>query len=135
MLRLTQNAGKQPGKRHLAHLILKSAYLVLQDTRATVALIPGQPKVCKAQRSATRLTNEFPAKQCYHCQGLGHVQADCPTLRISGAASRCYSCGQAGHIAVSKRQFLYTLLYTLTLLAQLSQSNSKRRPTWWWWSR
>src|SRR5437899_2057962 len=27
------------------------------------------------------------AKQCYHCQGLGHVQADCPTLRISGGAT------------------------------------------------
>lgn len=43
------------------------------------------------------------AKQCYHCQGLGHVQADCPTLRISGAGTgggRCYSCGQPGHLAV-----------------------------------
>jgi len=42
-----------------------------------------------------------PAKQCYHCQGLGHVQADCPTLRISGgpAGGRCYSCGQIGHLA------------------------------------
>ena len=42
------------------------------------------------------------AKQCYHCQGLGHVQADCPTLRISGAGTgggRCYSCGQPGHLA------------------------------------
>ena len=41
------------------------------------------------------------AKQCYHCQGLGHVQADCPTLRITGGAAggRCYSCGQMGHIA------------------------------------
>lgn len=43
------------------------------------------------------------AKQCYHCQGLGHVQADCPTLRLSGGAAggRCYSCGQMGHLAVS----------------------------------
>lgn len=43
------------------------------------------------------------AKQCYHCQGLGHVQADCPTLRISGAGTgggRCYSCSQPGHLAV-----------------------------------
>jgi len=42
-------------------------------------------------------------KQCYHCQGLGHVQADCPTLRISGAAAggRCYSCGNPGHLAVN----------------------------------
>ena len=42
------------------------------------------------------------AKQCYHCQGLGHVQADCPTLRLSGAGTggRCYSCGQPGHLAV-----------------------------------
>lgn len=42
-------------------------------------------------------------KQCYHCQGLGHVQADCPTLRISGAGTgggRCYSCSQPGHLAV-----------------------------------
>lgn len=43
-----------------------------------------------------------PAKQCYHCQGLGHVQADCPTLRLSGGTGggRCYSCGQMGHLAV-----------------------------------
>ncbi|KAJ6264394.1 hypothetical protein Dda_0540 [Drechslerella dactyloides] len=48
------------------------------------------------------LTSSFlTAKQCYHCQGLGHVQADCPTLRINGAATsgRCYSCGQPGHLA------------------------------------
>lgn len=47
-------------------------------------------------------TDEIAAKQCYHCQGLGHVQADCPTLRISGAqGGRCYSCGQVGHLARS----------------------------------
>jgi cellular nucleic acid-binding protein len=42
------------------------------------------------------------AKQCYHCQGLGHVQADCPTLRLNSGPSngRCYSCGQSGHLAV-----------------------------------
>ena len=49
------------------------------------------------------ITDILVAKQCYHCQGLGHVQADCPTLRISGASTggRCYSCGQPGHLAVS----------------------------------
>ncbi|KAG7101266.1 DNA-binding protein HEXBP like [Verticillium longisporum] len=33
--------------------------------------------------------------------GLGHVQADCPTLRLSGAGTsgRCYNCGQPGHLA------------------------------------
>ncbi|KAK3347216.1 hypothetical protein B0T25DRAFT_297211 [Lasiosphaeria hispida] len=42
------------------------------------------------------------AKQCYHCQGLGHVQADCPTLRLSGTGSvgRCYNCGLTGHFIV-----------------------------------
>ena len=44
-------------------------------------------------------------KQCYHCQGVGHVQADCPTLRLSGASTSgvCYSCGQPGHLAVCHR--------------------------------
>jgi hypothetical protein len=42
------------------------------------------------------------AKQCYHCQGLGHVQAECPTLRLSGAGAgnRCYNCDSIGHLAV-----------------------------------
>ncbi|PWY77118.1 hypothetical protein BO70DRAFT_363670 [Aspergillus heteromorphus CBS 117.55] len=40
------------------------------------------------------------AKQCYNCQGLGHVQADCPTLRLNGANGRCYNCSQPGHLAV-----------------------------------
>ena len=59
-------------------------------------------------------------KQCYHCQGLGHVQADCPTLRISGAGTgggRCYSCGQPGHLAVRTpasciRSFSLTVMYS-----------------------
>lgn len=46
----------------------------------------------------------FPlAKQCYNCQGLGHVQADCPTLRLNGGSNgRCYNCSQVGHLAVSR---------------------------------
>ncbi|QSS61986.1 zinc knuckle domain-containing protein [Histoplasma capsulatum] len=34
-------------------------------------------------------------------KGLGHVQADCPTLRISGGATggRCYICHLPGHLA------------------------------------
>jgi hypothetical protein len=53
-----------------------------------------------ANPSRTR-TDEQIAKQCYHCQGLGHVQADCPTLRLSGAGTsgRCYSCNLPGHLA------------------------------------
>lgn len=48
------------------------------------------------------------AKQCYHCQGLGHVQADCPTLRISGGTTggRCYICHLPGHLAVRVSLFL-----------------------------
>lgn len=49
------------------------------------------------------LPRSTEAKQCYHCQGLGHVQADCPTLRLTGAGSnRCYNCNQPGHLAVSQ---------------------------------
>ncbi|EGS20206.1 uncharacterized protein CTHT_0047210 [Thermochaetoides thermophila DSM 1495] len=34
-------------------------------------------------------------------RGLGHVQAECPTLRLGGAAAanRCYNCDQPGHLA------------------------------------
>ncbi|KFY83438.1 hypothetical protein V498_08077, partial [Pseudogymnoascus sp. VKM F-4517 (FW-2822)] len=39
------------------------------------------------------------AKQCYSCSGIGHVQADCPTLRLAGTSGRCYSCGLPGHLA------------------------------------
>lgn len=56
------------------------------------------------------------AKQCYHCQGLGHVQADCPTLRLSGAGAgggRCYNCNQPGHLAV-RRSHLYIFVRSLT---------------------
>ncbi|KAI9728319.1 MAG: hypothetical protein M1834_007723 [Cirrosporium novae-zelandiae] len=71
---------------------------------------PGED-TCALSKTTTNISlghesNQCPhprtteTKQCYHCQGLGHVQADCPTLRISGAASgRCYSCGQPGHLA------------------------------------
>ena len=50
---------------------------------------------------AIRHPRTTETKQCYHCQGLGHVQADCPTLRLSGGVGggRCYSCGQPGHLA------------------------------------
>ncbi|KAI5306742.1 hypothetical protein KEM56_007368, partial [Ascosphaera pollenicola] len=40
-------------------------------------------------------------KQCYHCQGVGHVQSDCPTLRLQGGAPgvNCYICNLPGHVA------------------------------------
>jgi cellular nucleic acid-binding protein len=67
------------------------------------APIPAPPRVrhtSRYHRPYTLLISS-PAKQCYHCQGLGHVQADCPTLRLSGAGTsgRCYSCGLTGHLA------------------------------------
>lgn len=75
-------------------------------TRATTAHTQGQLRVsllCLPYTFGEKHTLTMdPAKQCYHCQGLGHVQADCPTLRLSGGppGGRCYSCGQAGHLAV-----------------------------------
>ncbi|KAF2812955.1 uncharacterized protein BDZ99DRAFT_246591 [Mytilinidion resinicola] len=65
---------------------------------------PARPRVrlpITPRHTVPSLTHST-AKQCYHCQGLGHVQADCPTLRLSGAGTsgRCYSCGQPGHLAV-----------------------------------
>lgn len=54
------------------------------------------------ESSECPLPRTTEAKQCYHCQGLGHVQADCPTLRISGAGAtgRCHNCQQFGHYIV-----------------------------------
>lgn len=79
------------------------------------------------------------AKQCYHCQGLGHVQADCPTLRLSGAGAgggRCYNCNQPGHLAVSRASVSVPPCLVLTiplskLIARLPQPS--RRWYWPWW--
>lgn len=77
----------------------------------TAARIHGPQKVSSqlvvAMPSRSYSLMSGTAKQCYHCQGLGHVQADCPTLRLSGAQSggRCYTCGQPGHLAVCIRYF------------------------------
>ena len=103
--------GKQPGKYtfcscarevHHPHMYLTT----LQDTNRMAAPILAPPTV-RALENLHQICEEKAniriAKQCYHCQGLGHVQADCPTLRISGAGTgggRCYSCGQPGHLAV-----------------------------------
>lgn len=60
------------------------------------------------------LPRSTEAKQCYHCQGLGHVQADCPTLRLSGAGTgRCYNCNQEGHLAVSFE--IISVIYALLM--------------------
>lgn len=100
---------KQPGKSGVVgdgHM--QETDRCLKATRAITAHTPGQPRVSISSKTSyfegKRLTMD-PAKQCYHCQGLGHVQADCPTLRLSGGAAggRCYSCGQAGHLAVRSR--------------------------------
>ena len=39
------------------------------------------------------------------------MQADCPTLRLSGAGTsgRCYNCGQPGHLAVCSPNCLRSL--------------------------
>lgn len=63
------------------------------------------------------------AKQCYNCQGLGHVQADCPTLRLNGGSNgRCYNCSQVGHLAVSP--FFHKLDYIADGEADISLSSA-----------
>ena len=65
-------------------------------------LRPESDRLIGHESNGCPLPRTTEAKQCYHCQGLGHVQADCPTLRLSGAGTsgRCYNCGQPGHLAV-----------------------------------
>lgn len=69
---------------------------------ANLCALPPTGKQPGHESNGCPLPRTTEAKQCYHCQGLGHVQADCPTLRLSGNATsgRCYSCGQPGHLAV-----------------------------------
>lgn len=81
-------------------------------------------------------SNECPmprttkAKQCYHCQGLGHVQAECPTLRLNGGApglsNRCYNCDGVGHVAV---RFLPSAEVVVRIILTLSCSATA--PTLW----
>ena len=72
-----------------------------QATSRTDARTHAPLRVRRPTRANWAHTDRSAAKQCYHCQGLGHVQADCPTLRLSGAGTsgRCYSCGLTGHLA------------------------------------
>ncbi|PYI16741.1 hypothetical protein BO99DRAFT_404865 [Aspergillus violaceofuscus CBS 115571] len=70
------------------------------------ARFPVPPSVSVPQDisfTMSKLIYGLLAKQCYNCQGVGHVQADCPTLRLNNANGRCYNCGQPGHIAVCRR--------------------------------
>ncbi len=91
--------------------LFREIVLQLQPTRPRIQPVP---HATHHRKSVAFLQNEYKvpganvnvltAKQCYHCQGLGHVQADCPTLRLSGGpgpagTGRCYSCGQLGHLA------------------------------------
>ncbi|KAJ4287517.1 hypothetical protein N0V88_007618 [Collariella sp. IMI 366227] len=75
----------------------------LANVSAKLLRMVGRPATTPNHES-----NECPmprttkAKQCYHCQGIGHVQAECPTLRLSGgvgANNRCYNCESVGHLA------------------------------------
>ena len=73
-------------------------------TSPTSARSLARLRVSQVQLAIKKFPLTIAAKQCYHCQGLGHVQADCPTLRLSGATGggRCYTCGQPGHLAVCR---------------------------------
>ncbi|KAL3408872.1 putative zinc knuckle nucleic acid binding protein [Aspergillus fumigatus] len=59
-----------------------------------------RPRTTESFGKRKDVDSSIIAKQCYNCQGLGHVQADCPTLRLNGGANgRCYNCNQPGHLA------------------------------------
>jgi cellular nucleic acid-binding protein len=106
------NGRDMNGHAHTHLRIRTGADEPVQATKATTARCPGPPRVSRQHLLPRDIHSAHtpPAKQCYHCQGLGHVQADCPTLRLSGAArgagGQCYSCGQAGHLAVSHLNLL-----------------------------
>lgn len=93
---------------HPQHLLSALSIESLMLTECTLILLGVQFVMTGGERlglpgssCVETYANSLAAKQCYHCQGLGHVQADCPTLRLSGAGTsgRCYSCGLTGHLA------------------------------------
>ncbi|KAI1984906.1 gig suppressor [Ophidiomyces ophidiicola] len=53
--------------------------------------------IIASNRGMSRMDARGPVQQ----RGLGHVQADCPTLRLNGGATsgRCYNCNLPGHLA------------------------------------
>ncbi|RMZ88758.1 hypothetical protein DV736_g4010, partial [Chaetothyriales sp. CBS 134916] len=59
------------------------------------------PRSASATTASSLATNQTSVPCHGLLRGLGHVQADCPTLRIAGGAAsgRCYQCGTVGHIA------------------------------------
>ncbi|EJD01647.1 uncharacterized protein FOMMEDRAFT_30286 [Fomitiporia mediterranea MF3/22] len=67
------------------------SHVVLCWWFAEELLQPGhEASACPEERTVEK-------KQCYYCRGVGHIQADCPTLKIQG--NKCYNCGLSGHYA------------------------------------
>ncbi|RIB22290.1 hypothetical protein C2G38_2174334 [Gigaspora rosea] len=80
---------------------------------------PEPERLCYNCKQPGHEANQCPqprtadAKQCYSCGGVaefnsdkrlivGHLQADCPSVRVNGSGSaggRCYNCGRFGHLA------------------------------------
>ncbi|KAK4686447.1 hypothetical protein P7C73_g3681, partial [Tremellales sp. Uapishka_1] len=77
------------------------------------AAIPGSRQGCFKEPGHESTNCPAPrstdGKQCYACGGVGHVKADCPSMRAAGfggapgfggpLGQKCYTCGRPGHIA------------------------------------
>jgi hypothetical protein len=80
-------------ERYVVPTPLIHIYLTCLDSVTTVNnLVMNQMLVHSRERQVHPSTNPYlsplltpflEAKQCYHCQGIGHVQSDCPSLRIA----------------------------------------------------
>lgn len=53
------------------------------------------------QQVATLATqpSRQPAKRCFNCNQVGHIQRQCPHRQQNFYPLRCFSCGQMGHLA------------------------------------
>ena len=69
---------------------------------------------------------------------MGHVQADCPTVRLTGAGPNgvCYNCGQPGHLAVRAfRRGMQIVSGAWRLIRHLEELPRWRYAAWCWtWS-
>ncbi|THH17417.1 hypothetical protein EW146_g3384 [Bondarzewia mesenterica] len=83
------------GNRAFIHFPFPYAFAFVTETD----WVSPTPKKSAILPRTARRSSVYATTVCYSCGGVGHIQAECPSLRVQGGNQKCYNCGRFGHIA------------------------------------